>query len=75
MERWYHHAELLEREALKEALFRNENDVGRTAKEIGCSTEQVTTAMKKHCIVPEKERSAGSEEEVMLRFCLRGGLM
>ena len=71
MEKWYHHTELLSRKTLKEALSRNENDIGKTAKEIGCSTEQVTSAMKKHCIVSEKERESGSREEIMLRFCLR----
>ena len=72
MEKWYHHTELLRRDTLKEILARNENDIGKTAKEIGCSAEQVTSAMKKHCIVSEKERETGSREEIMLRLCLRG---
>ena len=72
MERWYHHAELLDRAVLKRVLAQNDEDVGKSAKEIGCSAEQVTTAMKKHCIVSEKERESGSREEIMLRWLLRG---
>ena len=71
-DKWYEFAELLSRDALKALLARNDENLSKAGREIGCSAKSVKTAMEKHCVLTQKERECGTLEGARIRSLLEG---
>ena len=70
---WFSHPLLQSRESVKRLLVRNEEVLSASAKEAGCSTQQLKLAMEKYLVLTEKERETMTAEEAGLFMLLRSG--
>ena len=70
---WFSCPLLQTRESVKLLLGRNEEVLSASAREAGCSVQQLKLAMEKHLVLTEKERETMTAEEARLFLLLRGG--
>ena len=69
---WFSNPLLQSRESVKQLLVRNEEVLSASAKEAGCSVQQLKLAMGKYHVMTEKERETMTAGEARLFMLLRG---
>ena len=68
---WFSYPLLQSRESVKLLLVRNEEVLSASAKEAGCSVQQLKLAMGKYHVMTEKERETMTAVEARLFMMLR----
>ena len=68
---WFSYPLLQSRESVKLLLVRNEEVLSASAKEAGCSVQQLKLAMGKYHIMTERERETMTAVEARLFMMLR----
>ena len=68
---WFSYPLLQSRESVKQLLVRNEEVLSASAKEAGCSVQQLKLAMGKYHVMTEKERETMTAAEARLFMMLR----